>query len=158
MDDASHLLALKSCIKMEENGKQGKAMSMELSNMLLEFYDSLGHLNNATKIFGGIADEEKGAFCASSMIKTFISSELNIEASALYDAHRDMNNNVPHSLAHRACNAIHVHLVQSGNELDIEVLNAHGLLWTFWRCACGHEALQPCQHGENEKCDDGGLY
>ena len=141
-DDVSHLKALSACIQIDdfELGKsvhfgveEEHRSSVSLKHSLIDFYGHFGGIQEAQRIFEGIAAEDRDWFSIGSMMKALIRNGLCGDALSLYHSHRSLQNDVCHTLAVTACKvmgdlesgqAIHRQIESERHRMSLELQNA----------------------------------
>lgn len=116
MNDAlRHIMALKCCINANDfkYGKQidDKVTAMgrntnhfiEFKTTLIDFYGHFGDIDKAFSIFDSISDDNKSVVTIGAMMKCLLNNEYYQQCLDVYQKYSDLNNNITHLLAIKAC-------------------------------------------------------
>ncbi len=95
----AHILALKACIGCNDQ-KRGQSIhsaidrvpelsrNVMLQTALIDLYGHFGRIEDAVRVFDGIAGDRRDGISVSAMLKCYVNNDCNAEALALYDRNR----------------------------------------------------------------------
>eukprot|EP01083_Nonionella_stella_P050996 135444_1 len=129
-NDRTHVLAIKSCIHLEENGlHKGKEIHPHIIDLTkrntfiatawIDFYGHFGEMQSAFHVFQNI--KQKNAICCNSIMKTCITNGLCNDALSIYDTFDTLRNDTTHLLAIQAC--IHTNEMHKGKQIIEQSMN-----------------------------------
>eukprot|EP01084_Bolivina_argentea_P262938 444872_1 len=132
IDDISNTLAIKACI-VSSNFKKGKEIIDNMSNMnnttvnniLIAFYSHFGDLIKALQIFNGILNK-KDVISVSSLMKGYVDNKCFEEALTLYENNIELNDDICHVLAIKAC--IGTNNFEKGKEIEKNLSSNHSIV------------------------------
>eukprot|EP01083_Nonionella_stella_P279670 951328_1 len=133
-DDISHLLALKGCIRLNafEEGQRihltyihGNSASVEVLNILIEFYAHFGDISAAIDVFNSIEDAKKDMISVNTMMNAYLDYDEAENVLKLYDEIAVIPDSISYLLALKAC--IRTCEFERGKEIHSQAMNVEDL-------------------------------
>ncbi len=128
-----HCLAIKTCNNLKDfnKGKQihlniinklnTKQISIQILNVLIDFYGDFGYINEAKQIFNSINENQKDSVSLNTIMNVLIKSNNELDALDLYNKYKYLNNNTSNMLAIKGC--ININDFVGGNKIINEMKN-----------------------------------